>query len=396
MKTAKSFIAGFLVCAVLLTGAAALADGFWSAIDVLFNSVKINIDKKPVDLENLVYNGRTYVPLRDIAGLFGKAVEYDQNTQTIDLIDKEIIQMISKDVAFLVNGQPVRVDFFTQIANWYKTTSGVYNLDAETAAEFKNFVLEEVVRMCVIEQLAGDFNISITIPDKKQLDDNINIFATNYGGLDNFKAELESIGISYDTFYYIQTINALRSKVLDVVAPELDSLDLYAYYLEHKETMYKKEKVRAKHILFKTTDETGYPLPSEYKQKAKERAERVLKDIKTGKRTFDSAMEVYTNDPGYKTNPDGYTFARGEMVRIFETTAFSLEIGEISGIVESEYGYHIIKLEDRFFDYVPYETVKSSIYNILRSRQFEEIIEPKIQNAELILNGTVYENINIK
>ena len=57
---------------------------------------------------------------------------------------------------------------------------------------------------------------------------------------------------------------------------------------------------------------------------------------------FDSLMEEYSEDPGLKTNPDGYEAYKGQMMEEFETASLALKTGEISDIVETEAGYHII------------------------------------------------------
>src|SRR5579862_5653625 len=107
------------------------------------------------------------------------------------------------------------------------------------------------------------------------------------------------------------------------------------------------EMVRASHILLMTIDpETQQPLSEEKKAAKHKQMEDILKQAKDGK-DFAELAKQYTEDPGSKSTGGEYTFPRGKMVKEFEDTAFSLKPGEISGIIETKYGYHIIKLSEK-------------------------------------------------
>jgi len=73
-----------------------------------------------------------------------------------------------------------------------------------------------------------------------------------------------------------------------------------------------------------------------------EKAEELLERALAGE-DFDTLIQTYGEDPGMITYPDGYTFVRGDMVPEFESATIELEIGEISGLVISDFGIHIIK-----------------------------------------------------
>ncbi len=387
----KGFLAGFLACAVL-TATFAYADDLYQTITVQTGSAKIFIDGEQVDMESMLYDNRTYVPLRHFAGLLGKAVRYDSNVNEIHIDDKEAVQMMSKEVAFLVNGQPVRLNYFTQMINWYKLNSGIRELSGSQKNQFKEFVKNEVVKICVTQQFCEDLRITLSASDKTMIEDKINVFASNYGGLDKFTAELEKNGISYDVYYSLQEYYALRSKLMDVMTDLVSEDTIREYYDAHKDA-YLVEKVKAKHILLKTTDEAGYPLPDSAKAKLKEKMNDILAEIKSGAKTFDEQMFKYSEDPGLKTNPDGYLFARGEFAKVFEDTAFSLKPGEMSPVFESELGYHIVYVVDKMTVYQPFESVKNDIYNIIRNDRYNAVMDEKAAQADIILNVSVYNGI---
>ena len=131
-----------------------------------------------------------------------------------------------------------------------------------------------------------------------------------------------------------------------------------SYYKDHNEVFKTPEMIRARHILIKT--ETS--ATAEEKKKAKAKAEEVLAKIKKGEDFSKLASEV-SNDPGTKDKGgDLDFFPKGTMVPAFEEVAFSLKPGEVSGIVETEYGYHLIKMEEKKDAHLePYENIKDKV-----------------------------------
>ena len=107
----------------------------------------------------------------------------------------------------------------------------------------------------------------------------------------------------------------------------------------------------AKHILFKTTDDSGAALSDADKAAKKKQAEQVAAQIKAvtdpEKRVelFDQLMEQYNEDTGESSYPHGYCFTSGEMVSEFSEATAALEPGQLSDIVESSFGYHLILRE---------------------------------------------------
>jgi parvulin-like peptidyl-prolyl isomerase len=118
--------------------------------------------------------------------------------------------------------------------------------------------------------------------------------------------------------------------------------DLKEFYRQNKKQLGMPEQVWARHILFKV-DPAGSKAE---KDEARERAKGVLKRAKEGE-NFEKLARAYSDDESSKANGGdlGY-FARGRTVPGFEEVAFNINPGEISDIVETRYGYHIIKVED--------------------------------------------------
>lgn len=105
-------------------------------------------------------------------------------------------------------------------------------------------------------------------------------------------------------------------------------------------------RYKAKHILLATIDlDTREPLDEATVAQKKAQAEDFLAQLRAAEdpiALFDDLMNEHSEHSGLATNPDGYTTAKGEMVAPFEEAALALKAGEISEVVESDFGYHII------------------------------------------------------
>ncbi|MCC3373410.1 peptidylprolyl isomerase [Cohnella sp. REN36] len=180
------------------------------------------------------------------------------------------------------------------------------------------------------------------------------------------ESALASSGMTLESFReQIQTQVELRAVFEKRTAPKED--DLKAYYEKNKENFGTPEEVKASHILLET----------------KEEAEAVLKQLKSGG-DFAKLAQEKSIDPGSKDNGgDLGFFPKGRMNEPFETAAFNLKKGEMSGVVESPNGYHIIKLTDRKEAAIPsYEEVKNEVKNAFLDEKINEGASEWIDEAK--------------
>lgn len=135
------------------------------------------------------------------------------------------------------------------------------------------------------------------------------------------------------------------------------------------------ETVTASHILFKIPD------PSK-EAEVKAKAESVLKRAKAGE-DFAELAKKYSEDTS-NASQGGFlgAFPRGQMVKEFDDAAFSLKVGEISGLVRTEYGYHIIKVLHH--DTPSFESSKSGLITTIQLRKAQEIAKQKAEQAATI------------
>jgi peptidyl-prolyl cis-trans isomerase D len=153
--------------------------------------------------------------------------------------------------------------------------------------------------------------------------------------------------------------------------------DLQAYYDQHRDEYRLPEQVKVSHILIKT------PLPAadgkvddKAVEAARVKAEDVLKQVKAGG-DFAKLAEKYSDDPGSAKNGGSLgLIGRGRTVPEFEKAAFSLPKGQISDLVKSSYGYHIIRVDDKQDAHMKtLEEVKGDIEPILKQQKAQRAAE---------------------
>lgn len=142
------------------------------------------------------------------------------------------------------------------------------------------------------------------------------------------------------------------SKIMNEVT--VSDKEVEEYYNANKQMFKEPETISAKHILVET----------------KEKAEQVLDSIKGGL-SFEEAAKQYSSCPSKTQGGNLGRFGRGQMVPEFENAAFNLNIGIVSEPVSTQFGYHLIKVEERYESSIkPFEEVKGIIKNnLLKKRQ---------------------------
>jgi len=161
--------------------------------------------------------------------------------------------------------------------------------------------------------------------------------------------------------------------------------ELRKYYDENALRYTSPEERRASHILIKADKDA----PAADRAKAKARAEALRAELKANPAAFAELAKKNSDDPGSaQRGGDLDFFARGAMVKPFEDAAFSLEPGSLSGVVESDFGYHIIQVTaKRGGDKKSYESVRAEIEDEAKKQQAQK----KFSEAAVEFTNMVYE-----
>lgn len=178
--------------------------------------------------------------------------------------------------------------------------------------------------------------MSVTLSDKeeKSARDLKRQFKIQKGGESEYQKYLKSANLKDSDIDDMTRAEIIRDKLSDQADKEITD--------DEKKEYFKTHYYRAKHVLLLTKDmQTGQPLDETKAAAAKQKADDILAQAKSGA-DFDTLMNENSEDPGSKSQPDGYVFTSGEMVAEFENCVKSLKVGEI-GECESSFGYHVIK-----------------------------------------------------
>ena len=184
---------------------------------------------------------------------------------------------------------------------------------------------------------------------------------------------------SADIEYVVLDIETMRQSIV------LNEQDLKAYYEQNLQRLSSKEERRASHILITAAKDA----PDAEKKAARAKAEELLKAVKAKPSSFADVARKNSQDPGSAVKGgDLDFFGRGAMVKAFEDAAFSMKKSDISDIVESEFGYHIIQLTDIKAPKAPsFEAMRPTLEADLKKQQAQR----KYAELAETFSNTVYE-----
>lgn len=203
--------------------------------------------------------------------------------------------------------------------------------------------------------------------------------------LDDLRKKMEEYGRSFDEFkqqirkglgYQKLMGSQLEGKI------KVTEEDAKKYYSENQKEFETPDQVRASHILIDLKPTAANVDPNEAKVQAKAKAQNLLERIKGG---ADFAESAKTNSacPSSAKGGDLGFFGRGDMVEPFEKAAFSLEPGQISDVVETKFGYHIIKVTDRKnAGITTFEQAKETIINQLTEKKRFELAREFVESLK--------------
>jgi len=243
--------------------------------------------------------------------------------------------------------------------------------------EYKKLQQEVVDQLIVQELLWQEAQRREFVVSDEDVDEQLAKMKSGFDSEMAFQFKIKEGGFTEET--YREDIREQRSAqrmVSEGIMPtiEISDEEVQEFYDANLDKMTMPEQVRARHILiaFKSDDDDA-------RQAAQEKITTVQAEIETGANFAVLAMERSEGPSATKGGDLGF-FGRGQMVPPFEEAAFALQPGEISDVVETQFGFHIIKVEERREGRtVPVEEAAERILPYLTQQKLQTTVEKLIE-----------------
>ncbi len=243
--------------------------------------------------------------------------------------------------------------------------------------QYKKQIRKQALEGMVVEQLLdGKIKESNIVVTEQDVTGHLEKIAAQQNlSLDDIKALIEARGQSFDEVKQRIRKGMGYQKFMEsqwAGQINVSEDDAKKYYSENTAQFETPEQVKASHILIQPNTSDPNIDPNDAKAKAKVKAQQLLEQVKNGA-DFATLARENSNCPSAAKGGDLGFFGKGQMVPDFEKAAFELKVGQVSDIVETQFGYHIIKVTDHKDAHIDeFEQVKDNIVNTLTQKKQNE------------------------
>jgi peptidyl-prolyl cis-trans isomerase C len=275
------------------------------------------------------------------------------------------------DKVAVVNGVTISKDTYDRELNFFvrRAAPGGQQIPDVQMAQMKSEVLESLIDRELLFQESKKKGIQVK---SDAVSDQLQKIQQRYPNKEEFKKLLSNMGLTEsDVQAQIERGMAIQELLDKEVTGKIKVSDeeTKAFYDKNPQLFQQPEQIKASHILIKVQADA----PADQKAEARKKIEDVQQKVKKGE-DFATLAKTYSEGPsGPKGGDLGY-FRRGQMVKPFEEAAFSLKPDETSEIVETQFGYHLIKVNDK-------KPAKKMTYTEVKDRLSENLKKQK-QDSE--------------
>lgn len=245
-------------------------------------------------------------------------------------------------------------------------------------SQIKKQVLENLIARELLYQESQKKGIKV---DQKEIEAQVTALKGRFPSEVEFKNALSTANLTEaDLRFQFERDVAIRKLLDDQIGGKstVSEKESRAYYDSNLESFKKPEQVRASHILIKVD-----PGADEAKKaEARTKIESLQAKLKNGE-DFGALAKEYSEGPSGPKGGDLGFFGRGQMVKPFEEVAFSMKPGQVSGMVETRFGYHLIMVTERTPEStLSYEEVKDRLEQYLKQQKVQEEIAAYVETLK--------------
>lgn len=281
----------------------------------------------------------------------------------------------------LVNGTVITEGEYLRELERYseRIESTGHSLDEMDMSEVKKVVIENIVGMILMYQKSLEEGITV---EKDKIDNEFENLKGQYPDEKSFQEFLEQNNVS-DEIIRTQIVRGiaiqrfLKQQFIDNTT--INDNEVKSFYDNNPGQFRRPEAVKASHILIKVDPEAD----EDQIKMAKSTIEKINSQIKSGE-DFATLAKQYSQDPSSENGGDIGFFERGQTLKPFEEAAFTLEPGDVSDIVKTEAGYHLIKVTDKQREgSLSFDEVKVSLKNYLKERKILNSISEYVKKLRV-------------
>ena len=264
------------------------------------------------------------------------------------------------------------LDYYLSIATTqYNLTEELLNTDSGSGMTLLDTLKAEVLDIIVLTEIIADkaAENKVTVTEEevtKEFEENhVKVMESD----ENYKKLIKENNLD-DAFIKEQIkkdLIAYKYNQFYLEKTEINEAAAKTFYEENPESFH-NEQVSAKHILVDT----------------EETAKEVIGKLEAGADFAELAKEYSTEPAAQETGGNLGYFKRGRMVPDFENAVFALEVGKISEPVKTEFGYHVIVVEDKIDESISFEDAKADIIDYLKALDYQKHLEEALKKANVV------------
>ncbi|MEF2902115.1 MAG: peptidylprolyl isomerase [Terrisporobacter sp.] len=284
------------------------------------------------------------------------------------------------DTIAKINDVKISKDEYNKIASFLYATGYVQE---DKNKGINNNILSFIIDNEVAYQDAQRENIKV---EDKDVNEKYEDLKETLKSNSAYKAKLDEVGVNDDFLKSQVKKDLIVSKYKENFMKniKINDNEIKTYYDNHKDE-FTKEEVRASQILISTLDDNNNVVNQEQKEKLKDKAEDILEKLKNNEDFAILAKEYSDDKNSGKDGGDLGYFSKEDKNIDFTNPVFKLEKDQLSDIIETEYGYHIVKLTDNKSVTKTLEESKEDIKNKILNQKYTQHIDSLYKNGKITI-----------